>query len=194
VRRRPLVLLLLAIVCPGRAGALAQFYGLGDFAGDPYSSYGHAVSADGTRAAGFGAHGSLEYEAFVWDPVNGMQGLGVADGYAQSAAFGLSADGSVAAGHFKSSSGTFMAALWTPGGMQLLGVLPGRTDSSAFGGVSADGSVVAGYSYTVNGSQLSGFEGFVWDATNGMRGLGQLPGGSGNEVWAISDDGFDDRR
>lgn len=190
MKRRPWGLLLLAaMVWPGRAGALAQFYGLGDLPGDPDYSYGYAVSADGTTAAGFGARGGNQYEAFVWDPVNGMQGLGVADGYAQSAAFGLSADGSVAAGHLKTSGGTFMASVWTPGGVQELGVLPGRTDSTAFGGVSADGSVVAGYSYTVNGSQLSGFEGFVWDATNGMRGLGQLPGGSGSEVWAISDDG-----
>jgi probable HAF family extracellular repeat protein len=185
-----LLLSLLSLAWPDRAGAIAQFYGLGDFPGFPNNSYAYAVSADGSTAAGTGAHSGLEYEAFVWDPVNGMQGLGVADGYTSSAAFGLSGDGSVAVGNFTTSGGTHMAALWTPTGEMLeLGVLPGRTDSSAFGGVSADGSVVAGYSYKVDSGQLSGFEGFVWDATNGMRGLGQLPGGTSSSVWAISADG-----
>ena len=76
-----------------------------------------------------------------------------------------------------------------------LGDLPGGGFSSGANGVSADGSVVVG-----QGSSASGFEAFIWDATNGMRslktvlidlGLGPaLAGWTLTSAWAISPDGL----
>lgn len=110
-----------------------------------------------------------------------------------SGAHGVSADGSTVVGYALSASGT-EAFVWdAANGMTGLGHLPdticpatkpGESCQSQAVGVSADGSIVAGWS-----SPGSGVEAFRWDATNGMTGLGFIPGGIISEATGISADG-----
>jgi uncharacterized membrane protein len=130
-------------------------------------------------------------EAFIWDTANGLQGLGdLAGGYDNSAATGISADGSIVVGSSHSDLGLEPFIWDSANGMQGLGQLAGRNGTVA-SGVSADGSIVVGYGYSESPTGIvTNFEAFVWDSSNGMRGLGDLPGGvvhSGAE--AISADG-----
>jgi probable HAF family extracellular repeat protein len=92
------------------------------------------------------------------------------------------------------------ATAWAAASFQGLGDLPGGNYESLARGVSADGSVVVGYSYVqdvtpgTGGSSVGnphfGMEGFVWDAEGGMRGIGEIPGGSyGSDAHAVSADG-----
>ena len=67
---------------------------------------------------------------------------------------------------FLGSASSSHAASFTP-----LGDLAGGDFHSGAFDVSGDGSTVVGYS-----SSASGDEAFVWDATNGMQGLGTWPG------------------
>ncbi len=68
--------------------------------------------------------------------------------------------------------------------MQGLGFLPGGSSYSFARGISGDGSVVVGYS-----DNASGYEAFIWDATNGMQGLGSLSGDPESQAYGISADG-----
>jgi probable HAF family extracellular repeat protein len=68
-----------------------------------------------------------------------------------------------------------------------LGRLPGGEEflPSKARGISADGQVVVGFS-----GSASGAEAFRWSATEGMEGLGDLPGGTfSSEALSVSADG-----
>ncbi|MEM7409350.1 MAG: PEP-CTERM sorting domain-containing protein [Myxococcota bacterium] len=76
------------------------------------------------------------------------------------------------------------AAAAQPASFTPLGDFPGGIVNSEARAVSADGSVVVG-----RGTTAVGREAFRWDATNGMQGLGTLPGGGASEADDVSDDG-----
>ena len=141
--------------------------GLGLLDGGGFSD-ARDISADGAVIVGLASSTSGQ-EAFRWDSVDGMVGLGdlnVAPPYL-SAAFGVSADGSVIVGFGNSASGQ-EAFRWEDGVMSPLGDLDGGSFESRANGVSGDGSVVVGY-----GNSPEGQEAFRWD--NGcMRSLKDL--------------------
>jgi probable HAF family extracellular repeat protein len=169
--------------------------GLGDLSGGNFESQAFGASADGAVVVGYGISANGQ-EAFRWTAAGGMQGLGdLPGGDYLSVARAVSADGSVVVG-----IGTWgawwadqqYAFRWTAsGGMQPLGALPGApSQTSRAYGVSADGSVVVGWSSSPNGTYNYRAEAFRWTASDGMQGLGDLPGGYFDSwAWAASADG-----
>jgi probable HAF family extracellular repeat protein len=154
---------------------------------DGSEAHAFAVSADGSRVAG-GDSTSIGAEAFIWDSVNGMQGLGVLPGgesEPSSVAHGISADGSIVVGGSSSSFGN-EAFIWdAANGMKGLGDLPNYFGnfSSYATDVSADGSIVVGF-----GLSNDGFTPFVWDVVSGMRQLDVLLTTMGVDLdgWTLS--------
>lgn len=150
------------------------------------SSNARDVSADGTRAAGFGYITTAGgYQAVRWDGTT-MVGLGdLGGGDFKSGAYGISADGSVIVGWGKSGAGTEAFRWAQSGGMTGLGDLAGGNYQSVAYGVSADGSAVVGQSIAGAGP-----EAFRWTPSDGMVGIGDLPGGQhGSIAHDVSGDG-----
>jgi probable HAF family extracellular repeat protein len=121
------------------------------------------ISADGGVWAGILAFEAGPKEGVVWSA--GGSVLTFIDEGSAGEVHGLSADGETAVGELGGQ-----AYSWTAGGgVVLLGDLPGGSFDSTALDASADGSFVVGY-----GTTDVGTEAFVWDATNGMRHLGDL--------------------
>ena len=165
---------------------------LGGFPGGNGSADSFDISADGSVIVGIG-EAATGGEAYRWTQATGMVDLGNMPGGGYDSANGISADGLVIVGHGNGSLGQ-EAFRWTQEtGMVGLGDLPGGYFSSTALAVSEDGSVIVGHSKTNN----DGMEGFIWDASNGMRHLQQLLVSAGNDLtgwsnlhpWGISDDG-----
>jgi uncharacterized membrane protein len=143
--------------------------------GDGSVIAGHAFSTDSQGKP-------TADQAFVWDAVNGLRGLGFLPGDSRSLTHGISDDGSLVIGDSFNvdalgNIATDQAFLWDAmHGMRALGVLPGESTSFAKG-ATRDASVIVGGSQTLdtNGHALTS-EAFIWDAANGMRALGSLPG------------------
>ncbi|MBK7951642.1 MAG: PEP-CTERM sorting domain-containing protein [Deltaproteobacteria bacterium] len=171
----------------GRSGSAASFTHLGQYSpGLSAYSMARSVSADGSRVVGVGYVNSGNLEAIVWDASIGVRGLGFLPGGAPySYALGISDDGSTIVG----SAG--YAVRWdASGAIHSLGDLPGPSpwpSTGAATAVSGDGAIIVGVSDSTTAPYG---ETFIWDATNGMRGLGDLPGGEAtSQPNAISADG-----
>ncbi|MFO1186415.1 MAG: autotransporter domain-containing protein [Alphaproteobacteria bacterium] len=126
-----------------------------------------------------------------------MVGLGYLPGdIAFSSGTAVNSDGTVIVGNgYQRISPTIaimQAFRWTQSfGMVGLGFLPGYAASFAYA-VSADGAVVAG---TASSDQSSGFplgseQAVRWTQSDGLVGLGFLPGGSFSTATGISSDGM----
>lgn len=159
--------------------------GLGDLAGGSFFSRALGVSANGRVVVGESASANGN-EAFVWSRVPGMTGIGDLDGgdFASTAS-GASRGGSVVVGTGLPDEGVEHAFRWTPAE----GLVRLTEDESVFlsdaSGVSADGSGVVGQALID-----STFEAYRWTAAEGIRGIGELPGGSVySAALAVSMDG-----
>lgn len=186
-----------------------KFQGLGIPPGQEHS-YAKDVSNDGSVVVGTSRRGT-KYTAFRWTANERIVSLGVLPGETQSSAEGVSADGSVIIG-FTPSSSTGQAFRWTheegfvglgqgtSSAMDVSGdgsiVVGGRSMWPPFGertvipvsvghnGVTPDGSLVVGY-YTIRNRLPA-----RWTAEDGVRLLGDLPGGySGGLASGVSPDG-----
>jgi probable HAF family extracellular repeat protein len=168
--------------------------GLGDLFGSPMmvDSSGNDVSADGSVVVGQALSAvTLTGQAYRWTQATGMVGLGDLPGGSElSSAYAVSADGLVIVGYGNSASGE-EAFRWTESeGMVALGDLPGGDFRSGASGVSDDGSVVVGSSEIDETLLEHFFEAFRWTESEGMVGLGDLPGGSfHSKASAVSADG-----
>jgi probable HAF family extracellular repeat protein len=154
------------------------FEGLGDLPGGALTSVAFDASADGSVIVGYGTT-AVDDEAFRWTRATGMAGLGdLPGGGTQSAALGVSADGATIVGYGSSATAGRQAFRWTAAtGMTELGFLPGANESQARA-VSADGSVVVGESsLPPTLPPRLHIEAFRWTQSEGMVGLGDLPGG-----------------
>jgi uncharacterized membrane protein len=173
-------LLLIAGAVPATAGY--HFVPLGIPAGGTFSE-ATAVTSQGLRVVGSASTSDTSIEAFVWDPINGMQSLGPETIYGE----GVSADGAKVVGRGTSTNPDLSEAfLWDPqNGVQRLGTLPDTEDSEAVA-ISGDGAIVVGDSYDW---ETSTQEAWRWDSTNGMQGLGVLPGYQDSAAFAVSGDG-----
>jgi probable HAF family extracellular repeat protein len=144
------------------------------------TSGGAGINAAGA-VVGAGDPDNLDYfQAFVWQPAEGVQWLGSLGGNL-SAANGINASGAVVG---QSYTGTYAqhAFLWTPaGGMQDL-----TTDLTSIGGATAtainSSNQVVGY-YFPNGSRNP--MGFLWTQAAGLQNLGS----TGTLAFAINDSG-----
>lgn len=159
---------------PFRWTAEEGMIGLGYLPGGSYE-YGtraYAISLDGTVIVGGSTSANAPiYEAFRWTSETGMVGLGdLLGGEFLSEATDVSADGSVIVGYSMSGNcinSDHEAFIWTAcEGMIGLGDLPGGQFQSEARAVSGDGSIVVGSSTSAEYG-----EAFIWDKTNGIRGL-----------------------
>lgn len=179
-----------------QAGALAQasFEGLGDLPGGFFESTALGVSADGFVVVGSSKNDTTT-EAFRWTASGGMIGLGDLPGgdFSNiSVAQRVSGNGSVVVGRGESTSCLLEAFRWENGMMTGLGDLNAIQCQSSSMGVSGDGSVVVGRGLSQDpNTGLIRTEAFRWTATNGMVGLGDLPGGTfGSQAFGISTTGL----
>lgn len=147
-------------------------------------STAYGVSYNGNVIVGSSRPGSGNEQAFRWNSLGGMVGLGSVGldaGQAYSAAYAASGDGNSVVGYTSTAAGE-EAFVWTiGGGMQALGVLgnfSGTYHVSEAHGISADGSTVVGFS-----TSTAGQEAFRWTQGGGMQTLGDLPGGL---VWGVA--------
>jgi uncharacterized membrane protein len=151
-------------------------------------SIARGISADGSVVVG-----QVEYEerrdvAFRWTEARGIVALPLLPGGRESVALDVSADGSVVVGSAEQPETTCIVAFrWTAaeGLMNLGGTLsPGPTGcwQASADAASADGSVVVGRGYPFDPFSPPFPPGcggpdpcpFIWDATHGMRSLGDV--------------------
>lgn len=184
-----------------------------------YASVGNGTSADGQTAGGTDGYGS-DARGYVWTSSDGISGLPMLDGALRtySSAAAVSADGKTVVGQAESAPGDdgkdhSVAVVWKTSAAAALkaerqpthyaeakaassltatniGVFPKGGVSQATA-VSADGSVVVGYGdEKIDGVSYEVYQAFKWTATDGMVGLGWLPGGRRlSEAYGISADG-----
>lgn len=146
---------------------------------DQSNSMFPSVSGDGSvvvgQATSFIEGRGTVWQAFRWSEHSGMEGLGFIStdgGFMGSIANGVSYDGSIIAGNSTSGSGSWQSFRWTSEtGMNSF------TDS-AFGvnGLSGNGSAIVG---SIGEGQAS-----YWTSSEGVVGLGFLPGASHN--WSVA--------
>jgi len=166
---------------------------LGDLPGGSFQSEAWSSSRFGAVVVGVGS-GDQGFEAFRWSAADGMVGLGdFPGGGFYSEARGVSADGSVTVGSGLSTSGT-EAFRWTEStGMVGIGALPGPRFFSRAYAVSADNLTIVGESASAEtecGSNPYCSQAFRWTASEGMVGIGELPGGlTDSRATAVSADG-----
>jgi len=143
------------------------------------NSGGAAINNSGD-VVGAGDPGSGNFQAFAWQPTNGVQWLGSLGGNL-SAASGINNAGAVV-GLSYTAANTQHAFVWTPaGGMQDL-----TPDLTSIGGGRAvainSSNQVVGY-YFPNGSRNT--VGFLWTQAGGLQNLGPI----GTLAFAINDSG-----
>lgn len=163
-----------------------------------YGGYGTALSANGTTVVGRNGGENSGPFAFVWDADHGLRTIRDSNFLVQrTAATDVSADGSivVGSGRFPCLQGSVdlcnVAFIWdAAGGLRGLGdYIPGPagTYESYATAVSADGLIVVGRRWSVS---ALGEEAFVWDAGQGIQGLGDLSGGAyASRASDVSSDG-----
>lgn len=155
--------------------AVNGIVGLGDLAGGGFEGAGLAINNLGQVVGWSDTDAGIE--AFIWDAHNGMLGMGdLPGGIFESRARDINNAGHVVG--LSVEPGSFGNGFyWTSGsGMAGIGFLPDPPLKTSIAlGINNVGQVVGGS----RSPSLEGFEAFLWDASNGMIGLGDLPGGRG---------------
>lgn len=149
------------------------FIWLGDLPGGYLRSEAKSASCDGWFIAGNGTtrYGWDTDQPFLWDPENGMRGLGYFPGQSYAETTRMSDDGTAVVGGGNKAPHAFEAFRWTEAtGIVGLGDLPGGAHGSKARACSSDGAVVVGNSNSARSGQDA--EPFVWTESDGMRDLG----------------------
>lgn len=137
-----------------------------------------AVSADGSVVVGLGSELGGLSEAVRWtleDGITLLSELSPAGTPRLGSAQGVSADGSTIALRNAGSE----AARWTLGSVvTTFGQLPGGFRGSVGNGISGDGSVFFGFSTAADDIRQA----YRWTDSEGIVGLGNLPGRSSNAI------------
>jgi probable HAF family extracellular repeat protein len=161
---------------------------LGDLPGGANSSHAHGIN-DAGQVVGE-SEAASGTRAYIWDAAGGMRDLGdLPGGQDLSLASGINNAGQVVGSSYVATGSH--AFLWDAvGGMQDLGDLPGGIDESLAIGINNAGQVVGAGQVLGGGWQETGGSAFLWDATDGMRDLGDLPGGyDASRAYGINDTG-----
>jgi len=132
-------------------------------------SAGTQAQARGANGNGTVIVGGSNEGAFRWTSATGVQRLGSLSPGLFSNANAVDNSGNVAVGVAYDSSGNGNAARFSGGTVTSLGDLPGGNFDSVAFAVSGDGQYIAGRGTTATGRQP-----FLWSATMGMIGLGNL--------------------
>ena len=149
-----------------------------------------SITPDGSVVVGMSmAESNTIFHGFRWSQATGLIDIPPPPGFSGAQASGISPCGSVIVG----SVGTnFFATqrpfVWTrSGGMTVLGILPGaQVDVAEARASTMGGRHVIGYSYSARANP----EAFIWNAQDGMVGLGDLDGGNAESyARAVSADG-----
>lgn len=168
-----------AVTSSSAASATLTF--VGDLPGLTNEDQITAISGDGTAFTGQRVVfvDGYQFQAFLWTPTGGFHALGSLDGAnGDSNAAGISRDGTVIIGDSAAPNSLREAFRWTIAeGMTSLGGLPGGEGGGYAYGISADGTTVVGGASSLGSLPTQGAEPFVWNASDGMVGLGDLPGG-----------------
>jgi probable HAF family extracellular repeat protein len=137
---------------------------------------GEGINDTGQVVGSSGGPG-VSTQAFIWDWINGMRGLG--EFSSGSGSIALDINGSSQVVGFSGIGGNPRAFLWdSVQGMQDIGYLPGGNGSSTAFAINDQGQVV-GISDAA----------FLWESTTGMTDLGTLPGGHGTQAFGINNKG-----
>lgn len=171
-----------------------------------HGSFATDVSGDGSIVVGT-TDSNDGREAFVWDEVRGMRGLGrfPSDPFSYSGATAISDDGTTIVGNnfFEDPSSAERRGegfIYTEAaGLQRIPGLTERWPDVVVADVSGDGSIVVGTGFATLATldPLAEGEAFVWDAEHGVRTLKEvlaslgvaLPGWRLSSASSISQDG-----
>ncbi len=167
----------------------ADFRGLGNLPAGQSGSAAFGVTADGKTVVGVAVNQEFQI-GFLWREDEGMIPMASEYGLV-SYAFAVNDDGSVVVGEYfdlYDDDDIYRPFAWSPPeqflNLSSLTVLEDNAHTFA-ADVSAAGSVIVGQTISDHG-----LEAFIWTTANGMRGLGDLPGGSFfSEANAVSADG-----
>ena len=155
--------------------AAGAVHSLGVFPAANPVSLASGISEDGTIIIG-GSMTDGGLRAFRWTAATGMVNLGVwGSVVTQSQAAGISGDGSTIVGSGGNPPLTYVQGFrWTSanGYRQISNWSGAQTTRLEAKTASRDGRVIAGYGVSNNG-----YEAFVYTPTDGLVGLGDLPGG-----------------
>lgn len=171
----------------------ARFVGLGNLYGGVDYTLGYDISRDGAVVSGASSSFRAYYgEATIWNENDGLNPIGLPDGYSQSAGGAISPDGTHIVGQRVRGPDYTEAFLWSESrGMIGLGHMPGGGDRSLAFGVSRRGRVVVGRATSEhNGRVVS--EAFRWTEQTGMQALGHLatdPDRKSSNARAVNADG-----
>lgn len=167
------------IVATGIRAFPQALYWVGSLGGN--ASEGIGVSAAG-KVVGRALNAAGQWRAFCWDPINGIQDLGVLPGGNRSIAWAISTDGMTIVGASQNHLGQERAVRWTATGIQDLGTLGGSRSTAT--AVSADGSWIIGWALTSTNTTHA----FRWSSEIGMQSIGTL-GGAASIAKGVSGDG-----
>jgi len=146
---------------------------------------GRDISFDGNTITGETYTGFLAAKAFRWTLGDGL--LALEQSSVQTLGWGISHDATVFGGTY--SGFPSQAFIFDDtNGLQLLGDLPGGPEWSGANALSGDGTTAAGFG-SVAANFQDQYEAMRWDATNGMIGLGRLPGTRLSSAFGVSNDG-----
>ena len=183
---KKVMLLICLFVCPVLGQGSYSLTPLGDLPGGSFYS----------RSLGMNDHGQVVGQsngdqAFIWDAINGMQAIPALPAGIGSCAFAINNSGQVI-GHSDSvAEGGF---IWdAANGIAGLGDLSGGFYKSEAIDINDSGQVIGSSSSELSDpdTYLGYLEAFIWDSTNGMTGLGVLPGGhTKSRAMAVNNDGY----
>lgn len=150
-------------------------------------SFPAAVSADGTTVVGSGSSQTSSSEPIIWTVEDGavlLSELSPSGTPRLGRATGISADGTTLALRNADNGVENEAARWrADSGVTLLGHLSNGIGASLGNGVSGDGNVFFGSSQFVSDPSQA----FRWTESEGIVGLGTLPGRSSNATASTFD-------
>ena len=123
---------------------------------DAFYSSGLGISSDGSTVVGMGWQ-DCSVEAFYWNQVDGIVGLGQYNGNSTKAQ-AVSGDGSVIGGWVQSSSGTRQSCVWgSDGSSTLIGSLSPWSNAGEVTAFSSDGSRVVGFGASTGGNDTEAY-------------------------------------
>lgn len=112
---------------------------------DAFLSSGLSISADGSTVVGMGWQ-NCSVEAYAWNAVNGIVGLGQWNGN-NTKAQAVNGNGSIIGGWAEANSGTRQSCVWDgDGNITLLGSLIPSSNYGEVTAISNDGSKIIGFS------------------------------------------------
>jgi len=157
---------------------------------DAFLSTGLGISSDGSTVVGMGWE-DCSVEAFYWNSLDGLIGLGQMNGN-NTKAQAVNSDGSLIGGWAQNNSGTRQSCIWTAeGDAVLIGSLSPFSDAGEVMGFSSDGSKIIGFGASTGAVDTEAYIAYEDSTVLGgynFIGLGLPPNAAGQSMaFDISD-------